>query len=106
MAGGGSGAIVAMKVFVEKDEVAPVRIALKKLGAARYGPAATRIAEKNVNEPPGNFRGYLPEIGFGAGMRGALHLKIFAVVVVKFLEGFDEEIIHREPDWTAPIQLH
>src|SRR5204862_1375215 len=31
-------AIVAMKAFVEKDEVAPVRVALKKLSSASHGP--------------------------------------------------------------------
>src|SRR5204862_7368551 len=31
-------AIVAMKAFVEKDEVAPVRVPLKKLGSAGHGP--------------------------------------------------------------------
>src|SRR5712692_5696691 len=86
MASADPGAIVAVEVFVEKDQIAPVRIALKELGAARHGPAAIRIAEKNVNEPPGNFGGYLPEIAFSAGMRGALHFEILAVVVVKFLE--------------------
>ena len=79
-------AIVAVKVFVEKDEVAPVRIALKELGAAGYRPVAIRIPEKNVNEPPGNFRRYLPEIRFAAGMRGAFDFEILAVVMVKFLE--------------------
>src|SRR5256885_4123883 len=39
------------------NEIAPVRIALKKLSASGYGTAAVRIAKKNVNEPPGNFRG-------------------------------------------------
>src|ERR1700704_1552444 len=91
-------AIVAVKVFVEKDKIAPVRIALKKLGAAGYGPAAVRIPEKNVNEPPGNFRRYLPEIGFRAGLRGAFHFEIFAVVVVKFLQGLHEQIVDRKPD--------
>jgi len=52
MAGAEAGAVVAMKIFVEKDEVAPVRIALKALGAASYGPATARIAKKNMHEPP------------------------------------------------------
>ena len=50
-------AVVAVKVFIEQDEVAPVRIALKEFGSARYGPPAVPIAEENVNEPPGDFRG-------------------------------------------------
>ena len=52
MAGADPGAIIAVKVFVEKNEVSPVRIALKKFGAASHGPATIRIAEKNVNESP------------------------------------------------------
>src|SRR5712664_2622830 len=99
------GAVVAVKVFVEKDEVAPVRVALKKLGAARYGPAAFRIAEKNMNEPPGNFRGDLPEIGFAAGMRGALNFEIFPEVVVKFLERFHKQIVDRKPNRPAPVRI-
>src|SRR6266446_1989750 len=105
MASADPGAIVAVKVFVEKDEIAPVRIALKKLGAARHGPAALRIAEKNVNEPPGNFGGYLPKIGFGAGMRGALDFEIFAVVVVKFLERFHEQIVDWKPNGPPPVRI-
>ena len=57
-------AIVAVKVFVEKDKVAPVGIILKKLGGARHGAAAVRIAKKNVRQAPGNFRSDLPQIGF------------------------------------------
>src|ERR1700694_880538 len=105
MAGAEAGAVVAMKIFVEKDEVAPVRIALKAVGAAGYGPAATRIAKKNMNKPPGDFRSYLPEIGFGAGIGRAVHFEIFAVVVVIFLQRFDEEIVHRKPDGPAPVRI-
>src|SRR5258708_37660089 len=106
MAGANSALIIAMKIFVEKNEIAPVRIALKKLGASGYGTAAVRIAKKNVNEPPGNFRGYLPEVAFAAGMRGALYFEIFAVVVVKFLQGFHEQIVHGKPDGPAPIEIY
>src|SRR5260370_39898561 len=105
MAGANPAPIIAMKIFVEKNEIAPVRIALKKLSASCYGTAAVRIAKKNVNEPPGNFRGYLPEVGFAAGMRGALHFEIFAVVVVEFLERFHEQIVDRKPDGPAPVRI-
>src|SRR5437867_4804776 len=105
MAGADPSPIIAVKIFVEKNEIAPVRIALKEFRVASYGTAAVRIAEKNVNEPPGNFGGYLPEIGLGAAMRGALHFEIFAVVVVKFLQRFHEQIVHRKPDGPAPVRI-
>src|SRR6266446_277608 len=103
MARADPGTIVAMKGFVEKDEVAPVRITLKKFNAASHGPASARIAKKNMNEPPGDFRGYLPEIRFGAGIRRALHFEIFAVVMVKFLQRFHQQIVDGEPDRSAPV---
>jgi hypothetical protein len=40
MAGANPRTIVAMKAFVEKDEVAPVWIALKGLVSTSYGPAS------------------------------------------------------------------
>ncbi len=91
MAGANPAPIIAVKIFVEENEIAPVRIALKELDAACYGTAAVRIAKENVNEPPGNFRRYLPEIGFGAGVRRALDFKIFTVVVVKLLQRLHEQ---------------
>src|SRR5260370_26536171 len=105
MAGADAGPIVAMKIFVEKNEVAPGWLALKEIDAARSGPAAVRIAEKNAHEPPGNFCRYLPEIRFAAGMRRAFHFEIFAVVVMKLLQRFDQEIIHRKPDRPAPVRI-
>src|SRR5690348_16044838 len=63
MAGADSGSVVAVKIFIEKNKVAPVRIALKRLSRAGHRPASRRIAEKNAHKPPGNFRSYLPKIG-------------------------------------------
>ena len=58
-----------------------------------------------MGEPPGDFRGDLPEIGLGAGIGGALHFEIFAVVVMIFLQGFDQQIINRKPDRPAPVRI-
>src|SRR5260370_42702728 len=102
MAGADAGPIVAMKIFVEKNEVAPVWIALKEIDAARNGPAAVRIAEKNAHEPPGSFCRHLPEIRFAARMRRAFPFEISAVAGMKLLQRFDQEIIHRKPDRPHP----
>src|SRR5712664_3154761 len=105
MAGADSGPVVAMKIFVEQDEVAPMRIALKEIDAACNRPAAVRITQKDVCEPPGNFGRYLPEIRFVAGMRWTFHFEIFAVVVMKLLQRFHQEIINRKPDRSAPVRI-
>jgi len=90
MASADTCAIVTVKILIEKDEVAPVWIALKKFRSACHGSAAAPITEENVNKPPGNLGRYLPEIGFRAGVRGALHFEILTIVVMKFLKRFDE----------------
>src|SRR6267378_2965833 len=99
------GSIVSVKVFIEKDEVAPVGIVLKELRAAHHRPAAIRIAEKNANESPGYFRCDLPEIGFRAGMRGTFNFEVLAVVMVIFLERFHQQIVNRKPDGPAPVRI-
>src|SRR6266404_2306 len=105
MAGADPGPIVAMKVFVEEDKVFPVRIILEDLKSAGDGTAATRIAKEDVDEPAGDFSRHLPEIGFLRGMRRALHLEVLAVVMVKLLQRFDEQIVYGEPDGPAPIRI-
>src|SRR5258705_11306844 len=98
MAGADAGTIIAVKVFVEKDEGAPVRFALKKIAAASSRPAPFRIAQKNVNEPPRDFSSHLPEIGFRARVRAPFDFEIFAVIGVKFWNRCQGQIVDRKPD--------
>ena len=42
---------VAVEVFVEENQVAPMGIALEYLGGTVNGTAAVSVAEKNVGEP-------------------------------------------------------
>src|SRR5882672_8719578 len=87
MAGAEAGAVVAMKIFVEKDEVAPVRIALEEFQFSCHRAPPVLSAQENMREPPGNFRGYLPEIGFVAGIGGAPHFKISSLLLRRFQSG-------------------
>jgi len=51
MAGAKSGAIVTVKVFVEEDEILPVRIAPKELYSTGGRALTILIAQEDVNEP-------------------------------------------------------
>ncbi len=62
MACADAGTIIAVEVLVEKDEIAPMRVALKKLRATGDGAAAVRIAQEDVGQAPGNLRSDLPQI--------------------------------------------
>jgi len=47
-----AGAVVAVEVLVEEEQVAPVGIALELFSAAVDRPAAIRVAQEDTREPP------------------------------------------------------
>src|SRR5215471_8016604 len=57
-----SRAVITMKVFMELNEVAPVRIALKFARAAVEWPAPRVISEENPDKPAREIGCYFPEI--------------------------------------------
>jgi hypothetical protein len=56
MAGANAGAVIPVEVFVKQNEIAPVRVGLKLLGAAIERTPAVRVAMKNSKNPAGYFR--------------------------------------------------
>jgi hypothetical protein len=50
VAGSQAGAVVPVKILVKGDVVAPVRVRLETLVAAKDGTAAIRAAQENVDE--------------------------------------------------------
>ena len=51
VAGAHAGAVVAVEVFVEGQQVAPVRIALELVRAAEYGASPVGIAQEEARQP-------------------------------------------------------
>ena len=90
MAGADTGAVIAMETFVKWDEIAPVRVVLKFLGAAENRSATVFIAQKDICEPLGNVSGGLPEIDHSAGVGGTLDFVLIAVEKMKFLQRLDQ----------------
>src|ERR1700746_2301132 len=66
-----AGAIVAVKVLMEIDEVAPVWIVLKFLEPAIDRPMSIFGTQKNSRQSTRNLRGRLPQRGFAAPNRWA-----------------------------------
>ena len=53
MARADPGAVVAMEIFIEQDEIAPVRILLKLFRTAVDGTPTIGPAQKGMREPSG-----------------------------------------------------
>src|SRR5437899_7461976 len=95
---------VAMEVFVEEHEVAPVWIALEALDAAEHGTSAV-LTEKNGRQAPREFGRDFPERHHAAGTRRALDGEIAAKVVVELLQRFDQQVVDRKPHRSAPVRV-
>src|SRR5437899_5386772 len=103
VAGPDARAVVAVEVFVEEDQVAPVRVTLKFLGPPVDGTAPVLVAEEDSREAPLDLAGDRPEVEHGPVARRARHLGRIAVEVVELLERLDQQIVHREPDGAPQI---
>ena len=103
VAGADAGAVVAMKVFVKRDQVAPVGIFLEFFRAAEDRAPAMFILQKYSRQALGDFSGDLPQVQVDARAGRVFDFEIIAEKEMKLLQRLDEQIIDREPDRTAPV---
>src|SRR5262249_10287261 len=103
MARADAGAVVAVEVLVEPDQVAPVRILLERAHPTVHRSPAIRASQEDPGEPTRQLGRDVPEGRARARARGALDLEARPVEVVELLKRLDEEVVDREPDRTAPV---
>src|SRR6516165_5839496 len=101
--GADAAAIVAMEVFVEQQVVAEVRIALQLRVVAEDCPPTLLVAQEQPTQSTRQLLRHLFNGDEVAGTAWAFDLEVVAVVVMELLQRFDQEIIDREPDRTAPV---
>src|SRR5215510_3828415 len=98
-------AVVAVKVFVEEDEILPVRIVLELAGCAVNRTRPICIAEEDRPQPARNLLGNLPQSQEFPRTCRALHFVILAKIVVELLKRLDNQEVHWKPDRTAPVRI-
>src|SRR5262245_43915652 len=103
MTGADAGAVVAVKVFVERNQIAPMRVALKFLRAAEDRPPALFVPQENSRQALGDFAGDLPQIQIDSRSSGIFDLEVITEKEVKFLQRLDEQVVDGKPDRTAPV---
>jgi hypothetical protein len=104
MAGAQARSRVSMKILMEEDQVPPVRIGLEPLAPAVHGAAAVALQEDR-RQPPRQFRGDFPQVHHLPRARRAFHFEVVAEIEVKLLEGFDQQVVRREPHRAAPVRV-
>ena len=80
-----------VEIFVEKQQVAPVRITAEARLTAVAGAMALLVREEKANEPAFYLLRHFREAHAHAGTGGALDFEIIAVEVVVPFERFDEQ---------------
>src|SRR5579883_953511 len=105
VAGADAAAVVAVEVFVEQDQVAPVGIGLELVEVAEYRAPAVAVAQEQIVQAAREFGGDLPQTHPLAGAGGEFYLEAVSQIVMEFLQGFDQQEVHREPDRAAPVGI-
>src|SRR5579862_2892380 len=105
MTGAESLARVAMEELVEEDEVTPSGIRRISCIGSVDRASAVLIREEDRDESALDLVRDFSECAVGAGAGGTLDFERFTVEVVVALEGFDQQVIEREPDRATPIRV-
>ena len=85
MASADSGARVSVKVFVEQDQIAPVRISLEFFEIAEDRPAAFIVSKKYIRHSTGQFTGYIPQSQHFSRPGWEFHCEAISEVMVELL---------------------
>src|SRR5690242_17265259 len=78
--------VVAMEVFVEGNQVAPVRIILEFRGRAKDRPSFVGVSQEDARQPFRDLTGDLPQREHLAGTNRTLDFEVVAEVVMKLLQ--------------------
>src|SRR5438309_7110946 len=105
VAGADAGALVAVKILVEEEKVAPVRIDLERPGGTVHGAPAVAAAQEQADEPARQLARDVPEVEQAVRPGRAFDLEVVAVEVVELLQRLDQQVVHREPHGAAPVRV-
>src|SRR5256714_4549047 len=94
---------VAVEVFVEEYEVAPVRVVLEFSVPAVHGPAPFAVAREDAYEPVGEATRHLVELHARLAGDGAFDRELLAVSLAELSQRFNHHEGGREPDGAAPV---
>ena len=90
MAGPDPRAVIAVKIFMEEDQITPVLILLKLLRSPIEGPASIRSPQKNVDETARQLGCHFIQGLHMTGASGVFNLILVAKIVMELLERLDD----------------
>src|SRR5437773_3093026 len=95
--------ILTMKILIELDQIFPVGIVMKLLGAPIYRALPVLIAKEDIGQPSIDLERNLEQRHQISRTGWALDFKIVSVELIKLIERPQNKAIHRHPDQSAPV---
>ena len=99
------GTVICVKIFKERDVITPVWIVLECFIPTKDSAASLLIAQKDPHHAMGNVIRNFIQRNLVARKCWAFHEEVIAVIMMKLLERFHDQVIDREPDRTPPIRI-
>ena len=100
-----TGAVVAVEVLVEQQQVAPVRIGLEQLGAPEHGAPPALVAQEGRGQAPADLVGHLEQVQLVARAGRALAPSGRRRSTRGAAEPADDDQVHGEPHRSPPVRV-
>src|SRR5690348_4271860 len=97
--------IVPVKIFIEQNQIAPVRVRLKNVRPAVNRTPPVLPSKKNTRQPPRNLRRRFPKRHLPPGKRRKFNRELLAIIKVEALQRLNQQKIRRKPHWPAPVRI-
>ena len=105
MARAAAAAGFAVKVFVEKHQITPVRVVRVFPNVPMTRAGAILVRQKDASQSTRQLARDFLERHHVSGTGRALNFERFTIKQVITFERFDDQEIDREPNWTAPVRV-
>ena len=95
----------AVEVFVEQNEITPVRVGAVFVNFSVTRALASFIRQKDAREPARKLLRDFLECEHFSRTYWTLYFQLIAIEMVVAFERFDEQVIDRKPDRAAPVRV-
>src|SRR5580704_262300 len=103
MTGTATATAFSVEIFVEQDQVLPMRIGGVSQVITVARPSPFMVFDKQTDEPAGNFVCHLLKVHENTRPGGAFDFEVIPVKIIVSLQSLHDQIVDRKPDRSSPV---
>src|SRR5690349_17469579 len=103
MAGSDTAPGLSVEVLMKQHVITEVRVLCQFLMVAEHRAPLAPVGQEEPSQAPRELVRNVFDGHESARTSGAFDLEVVAVIMVEFLQRFDDEKVHRHPDRPAPV---